>query len=112
MRAIQFDRDAMAKWYAKQHWAADPGLRKIYYLPNNAPPREIRLVEVNALIAAMSNDALEPIDFGVDTGSKDEHKLLVLDVTPSQWELIAKDRLPLPTGWSLEHAMQLAKPGR
>jgi hypothetical protein len=89
MPPIEFDRDGMAKWYARQHVTIDPGIRKIYYLPRNAPKREIRLIEVNELLAELSDDALEPIDFGVDTGAESEHKLYVLDVTPSQWESIS-----------------------
>lgn len=107
MPAVQFDRDAMAKWYAKQHLKSDPGIQRIYYLPVNAPTREIRLVEVNKLLGDMKDDSLEPIDFGVDTGAESEHKLFVLDVTPTQWDLIAHSRLPLPIGWSLENAIPL-----
>jgi hypothetical protein len=45
---------------------------------------------------------LEPIDFGVDTGSSNAHSLYVLDVTPSQWDDIQSGNLDLPNGWSLE----------
>ena len=89
MNPIPFNRDAMAKWYAKQHLQTDPGIRQIYYLPKGASDREIRFVEVNRLIAELNDDALEPLDFGVDTGAESEHKLFVLDVTPSQWDAIA-----------------------
>jgi hypothetical protein len=112
MPATEFDRDDMARWYAREHVTIDPGIRIIYYLPRNAPPREIRLVEVNELLAEMKGDALEPIDFGVDTGSESEHKLIVLDVTPSQWDSIAQHRLPLPSGWSLENAISLESQAR
>ena len=101
MPAIRFDRDRMARWYAHEHLKTDPGVRAIYYLPTNAPEREIRFVEVNNLIADRTGNALEPIDFGVDTGSDSEHKLLILDVTPSQWERIQQSSLSLPQDWSL-----------
>lgn len=99
-----FDRDAQASWYARQHLKADPGVRKIYYLPTNAPDREIRFLEINDLLAERSDDLLQPMDFGVDTGSESEHKLLVLDVTPSQWKSIDESALSLPNGWSLDDA--------
>jgi hypothetical protein len=102
---IPFNRDAMAKWYAKQHRKTDPGICEIYYLPRGASDREIRFVEVNQLIAELNDDALEPIDFGVDTGSEAEHKLFVLDVTPSQWDAINRGKLALPAGWTLEGAI-------
>jgi hypothetical protein len=101
---VQFDRDAMARWYANQHIKTDPGVREIYYLSKGAPDREIRLVEVNDLIPEIDEDPLEPVDFGVDTGSETEHKLFVLDVTPGQWEAVREKDLKLPEGWTLEEA--------
>jgi hypothetical protein len=35
--------------------------------------------------------------------------LLVLDVTPSQWDRIQQLLLPLPPSWSLEHAKRLPR---
>ncbi|MDG3004846.1 hypothetical protein [Paludisphaera mucosa] len=112
MAVVHFDRDAMARWYASQHLRTDPGVRRIYYLPSGAPDREIRLVEVNDLLAEIDGGALEPIDFGVDTGSETEHKLFVLDVTPSQWQAVDRGDLPLPAGWALEDAIELENSGR
>ncbi len=105
MPATQFDRDSMASWYAQQHLKTDPGVRSVYYLPTNAPNREIRFVEINELVADRSDDTLEPVDFGVDTGMESEHKLLVLDVTPNQWDRINESSLALPPGWSLDGAV-------
>ena len=105
MPATKFERDTMARWYATQHLKTDPGVRSIYYLPKNAPEREIRFIEINELIGEMKDEALEPIDFGVDTGMETEHSLFVLDVTPNQWDRIEKAKLRLPQGWSLEKAV-------
>jgi hypothetical protein len=99
--ATKYNRDALARWHAKQHIKTDPGVRTIYYLPKDAPEREIRLLEVNELIAEMNDAALRPIDFGVDTGMETEHRLLVLDVTPRQWARIRRSAFALPQGWSL-----------
>jgi hypothetical protein len=104
MSTVTFDRDEMAKWYAKQHIQTDPGIDKVYYLRKGAPDREIRFVEINRLLADLKDDALEPLDFGVDTGAESEHKLVVLDVTPAQWDAIEQGTLPLPGGWTLEDA--------
>jgi hypothetical protein len=76
-------------------------------LPANADEREIRFVEVNQLIGDRNDDALEPIDFGIDTGRESAHKLFVLDVTPGQWERIQARDLGLPGNWSLSDAIQL-----
>ena len=105
MPAIQFNRDSMARWYAKAHLKTDPGIVAVYYLPTNAGEREIRLIEVNKLIGDRNDDSLEPIDFGVDTGMETAHKLFVLDVTPEQWERIRTQELHLPGNWSLDSAI-------
>jgi hypothetical protein len=105
MLATLFDRDAMARWYAEQHYKTDPGVCSIYYLPTYAPEREIRLVEVNDLIAVRNDETLEPVDFGVDTSMESEHKLFILDVTPDQWDRINESSLSLPLGWSLKDKM-------
>jgi hypothetical protein len=107
MPNVLFDRDSLARWYAEQHLQTDPGIRSVYYLPESAPEREIRFVEVNELIASRNDEALEPIDFGVDVGAATAHKLMVLDVTPQQWDAIRASSLPLPDGWSLEGAIEL-----
>ena len=107
MPITQFDRDSMARWYAEQHAKTDPGVVAIYYLPSNSGERDIRFVEINKLIGDHVDDALEPIDFGVDSGTENEHKLLVLDVTPRQWERIRASELRLPTDWSLAGAVSL-----
>jgi hypothetical protein len=103
MSAMQFERDAIAHWYARQHLYTDPGIRTVFYLPGNAPDREIRLIEVNDLMGESDGDTLEPVNFGVDVGKDVEHALFVLDVTPGQWERIQHGDLELPSGWSLEN---------
>jgi len=102
MPATQFDRDTMASWYAQEHLKTDPGILSIHYLPKNASEREIRLLEVNNLIGDRNDSALEPIDFGMETGTDSAHRLLVLDVTPEQWKRIKAHELVLPQNWSVE----------
>jgi hypothetical protein len=109
MPEVQFDRDAKARWYASRHLKTDPGIRTVYYLPADAPEREIRFIEVNDLIADRDNYPLEPIDFGVDIGGGEGHTFLVLDVTPAQWEKISKKELQLPKGWSLDGAVPFSR---
>jgi len=102
MSGTQFDRDSMAQRYASNHLETDPGIQTVYYLPRNAPDREIRLVEVNELMAERADDPLEPLNFGVDVNGTNSHTLMVLDITPSQWEKIGRQELRLPADWSLE----------
>ena len=109
MPATKFNRDSMARWYAEEHLKTDPGIDSVYYLPKNAGDREIRFVEINHLVGDRSDNALEPIDFGVDAGMDSEHRLLVLDVAPEQWERIRKNKLGLPQNWSLEGAVHFGQ---
>jgi hypothetical protein len=97
----------MASWYAKEHLKTDPAIVAVYYLPENAGEREIRLIEVNELMGDRNDDAIEPIDFGVDLGTEAAHKLLVVDVTPDQWNRIKAKTIRLPGNWSLENAVPI-----
>lgn len=109
MATTQFDRDSMAKWYAREHRDVDPGIVSIFYLPTNADDREIRLVEVNNLIGDRTDEILEPIDFGLDRATDNQHRLSILDVTPEQWEKVTAHKLSLPSNWSLDGAIDLSK---
>jgi hypothetical protein len=99
------DRDSLAQWYARRHLDTDTGVERIYYLPTNAPPREIRFLEVNRMISETTPP--EPIDFGVDIGGTNAHTLYVLDVTPSQWQAIQRREMGLPAGWVLDDQSQV-----
>ena len=99
-----FDRERLARWYAGRHMAIDDAVERILYLPTNAPPREIRFLEINRMIAETT--PLEPIDFGADAGAPDAHTLLVLDVTPTQWEAISRGEISLPDGWTYDEKSQ------
>jgi hypothetical protein len=102
-----FDRDSLAKWYARRHFDTDTGVERIVYLPTNSPPRQIRFLEVNRMISETT--PLQPIDFGVAIGGADEHTLYVLDVTPTQWDAIQRGELFLPTGWTLDASRELGR---
>jgi hypothetical protein len=102
-----FNRDSMAAFYAKRHKATDPAISAIHYLPAGAPVNEIRFVEVNGSIPGTASP--EPIDFGVDAGTDNAHKLIVLDVTPAQWQEIREGKSPLPPGWTLEGSQEISK---
>ena len=104
MAKAAFNRDQLARQYAFRHFKTDPMIQQIIYLPANAPEREIRLIEINDAIAERKEEPLEPIDFGVDIGRAEGHSLMVLDVTPAQWQKIDKRKVQLPHGWSLEDA--------
>lgn len=109
MPTATFNRDSIAATYARRHKKTDPAIRAIHYLPAGAPQNEIRLVEVNEAITGTAGP--EPIDFGVDSGTPNEHKLIVFDVTPEQWDEVREGTLPLPEGWTLEGSQEISGGG-
>lgn len=102
MPAIQYNRDTLADWYARQHLKTDPGIVEANYLPHGSDDREIRFLLVNELMGERLDHSLVPIDFGIDRGLETSHRLVFLDVTPAQWERILRGELDLPEGWSLQ----------
>ncbi len=97
------NRDLVAEWLAGRHLQTDRGISEIWYLPTDAPPKEIRLLEVNRLLNLPMNDnrPLSAVDFGLDVDGLD-YLVMVADVTPRQVELIRQARLLLPPGWNAE----------
>ncbi|MBL8795146.1 MAG: hypothetical protein JNM56_14650 [Planctomycetia bacterium] len=95
-------RDEIAAWVARRHLIVDAGIREVWYLPRQAPPEEIRLLELSDRLAG-AEPKTEPIDFGLDVeGAK--FKLLVADITSDQLNRIRQDPSHLPPGWSLEES--------
>lgn len=110
MATVEFERDLLAECYANRHWRTDDSIEAILYLPAGAPGREIRLLEVNRCVGQLDGLPLEPIDFGIDANEESFHRLLVLDISPAQWQLIRQNQLSLPAGWSLKNAVSCLKP--
>ncbi len=104
---LPFYRDSWARHYARGHYSIDDAIEAIYYLPGNSPEREIRFIEVNHAIAEMIHP--EPIDFVIDSGGTYPHTLVVLDITPSQWEEVKNGARLLPSGWSLTGYQTLSR---
>jgi hypothetical protein len=96
------NRDEVAGWLAKTHIIADSAIREVWYLPNGAPPDEIRLLEVNDRLAG-SQASVEAVDFGLDVAGK-PFRLLVADITSDQLLELRQDPSRLPPGWSIDGA--------
>jgi hypothetical protein len=103
------NRDQVAAWIAKKHLAVDPGITDILYLPGNSPEREIRLVEANSLLAALPDEDVTPVDFGLNVEGLN-FSLLVVDVTPDQWKRIMESKSELPPSWTLDGSQHFGYP--
>jgi hypothetical protein len=99
-------RDEFAHWVARQHLFVDPGLSRIIYLPTNAPPEEIRLLEVNEWLPATNEQRVDLLDMSLDLPGLD-FVVLASDITPDQWKAITSKRLRLPDGWDLRDAQEI-----
>ncbi|WP_459555640.1 hypothetical protein [Lacunimicrobium album] len=109
MTSLPYDRDKLADFYAKQHLLADPSISDVFYLPNQSPNRDIRLVEINTWAGDSIHQTLEPVDFAVDFGTELEHTLRVVDVTPAEWQSVLTGELKLPDDWSLDGRIHYGK---
>lgn len=99
-----------AHWIAHQHYAIDQRISRIFYLPTDAPEKEIRLLEVNTLVRLAENETAGTIDFMPDIKGLD-YTLLVADATPSQYDAIIRGELALPSGWCLQGAQEIRMDG-
>jgi hypothetical protein len=93
-------RDEVAAWLAKKHLVADSGIREVWYLPQAAPPEEIRLLELSDWVAGTA-PKVEAVDFGLDIEGV-RFRLFVADITGEQFDQIRQNPSRLPSGWSLD----------
>jgi hypothetical protein len=104
-------REDFARWIALQHLDFDPSISEVYYLPLNAPPREVRLIEVNRSLHLRTEiGPVEPLDFSFDIKGMEPFLLLVADVSPYEWEALIHDRLAPPRGWCLDQRIAFSLP--
>ena len=106
--AAGIDRDGFARWVGDRHYSFDKGITRVIYLPDNAPPDEVRLLEVNSLAAIPEDAPVAALDFTPDIDGID-YKLFVADVTPGQFDKIQRNDLPLPEGWSLRDSRDIIR---
>ena len=93
-------RDDVAKWVAKKHFIADIGIREVWYLPREARPHEIRLLEVNDRFFP-DEHPVSAVEFGLEVDGE-PFQLSIADLTSDQLEGIKKGQTRLPSGWSLD----------
>jgi hypothetical protein len=92
---------SFARWIAVRHLESDPGIQEVVYLPADAPPNEVRLLELNVLLRFPEGDDLEVVDFSPDISGVN-FLVAVADVTPTQWDQIKQGQLALPENWKLD----------
>jgi hypothetical protein len=100
---VDASRETIAEWKAKGHLFVDRTIRQILFLPKDAPPNEIRLIEVNDRLSGpdLGNGPIGTMNFplGIDG---DRFVLSVADVNSDELEAIKAGRLLMPPGWTLD----------
>jgi hypothetical protein len=104
---VPTDRDGVAAWVARQHLLVDPSLSAVWFLPENAPDDEIRLLEISERMELPWNDVSHIQPTRNPLGAEFSHlRLFTADVTNHQFDKLVRKETRLPAGWSLENAKQ------
>lgn len=82
---------------AQLHFEADRGIEQIIWIPHE---KEIRLLEVNRT-AIPSGSVLV---FSFAPSDDLPFRMLIADITPTEWKQLQNGDIPLPEGWDLETA--------
>jgi hypothetical protein len=94
-------KDEMAMELAQSHANSDPGIQAVYRLigPEEELENEfLKLLEVNA---ETMEAGIEPIYFGPHPPSGLLWPLVLVDITPREFELLRHGSLTLPEGWEI-----------
>jgi hypothetical protein len=102
-------RDEIAAWVARKHLVADSSIREVWYLPNGAPPEEIRFLEVSDRFSR-GGDEIDAIDFGLDVGGVNL-RLFVADLSTEELDKVKRGQDRLPKGWALDGAKTWGRRG-
>ena len=101
-------RDEFTAWIARQHFLYDKGVRRIIEFPGDAPPDEIRLIEVNALAAVPELAPIDPFDMTPDSDETPPFRVITAVVGPRRIDGVLKGEIPLPDAWRLFASRELA----
>src|SRR4051812_30968789 len=91
-------KDEVAKKLAAAHYSIEPGIIRIFQLPEDAdaealPSTPIKLLEVNE---HTSPSAVMPLHFRAAPASGIPYSSVIVEVTPEEFEQIRTSVLPLP----------------
>lgn len=102
-------KSSMAKSLIDWHFKVEPRLSVVFRIISTnegAPNEPIKLLEVND--ATVSTGSVVP--FGFAKSNDLPFPTVIAEVTPQELERIDKGEIPLPEGWSLQHADKFQRP--
>ena len=97
-------KDQEALRLAQIHYEVEPGLTHIYRIHASVaaeamPDEPIKLLEVNRDTVA---SGIMPLGFGPSPSVGLHHPLVILEITPEEYERIGSAELKLPNGWEIQ----------
>jgi len=102
-------KDETAQELAAWHFGIEPELaRVVRILADNEdePGEPIKLLEVN--VATVATGSVEPFAFA--PSSSVPFATAIAEVTPEEFELIQRNEIQLPRGWSLTKSQMFERP--
>ncbi|MGF1578167.1 MAG: hypothetical protein ACFCD0_02260 [Gemmataceae bacterium] len=95
-------KDVQGKILAQKHYAVEPGLARIYRLTREGyeddPEEPIKLLEVNKLTVP---SGIMPLRFGPRPDAGIDFAMIILEVTPDEYDQIRAQELQLPNDWQI-----------
>lgn len=102
-------KDDAARELADWHFGVEPYLERVIriFAENEDEPGEpIKLLEVNA--ATVATGSVEAFAFAPSPTVP--FSIAIAEVTPEEFDRIARNEIALPDGWSLERSLHLPRP--
>lgn len=108
-RRMALGKDEAAEELVSWHFGVEPFLERVVRIlgeNEDSPGEPIKLLEVNA--ATVATGSVEAFAFAPTKSVP--FPITIAEVTPEEFERIARKELPLPHGWSLDNAKQFPRP--
>ena len=98
-------REQAAQDLAEAHYSMDRSVRQIYRLVGDhedAPQEPLKLLEVNADTLPAG---IVPVALGAIPSQGIAFPVVVVEITPTEFEQLERGELPLPHGWRRDGAL-------
>ena len=99
-------KESMALWVANAHRGLDSGITKIFRLvaPGHeaSPAEPVKLLEVNENTTV---SGIVPVYFTPHPATGLHYPTIIVEVHPSEFDLLQDRKLALPNGWQLDYAL-------
>ena len=101
-------KEEYARELAQRHFAVEPGMKRIFRLLKPGEDEQdlhepLKLLEVDEETVAAG---VQPLGFGAHTAQGRSYPpVVVIVVTPDEYEKLKRNELVLPNGWEIGHEL-------